>query len=237
MPLYRRKDSPVLLAQNNYWRLVGMTRNMMRTNLLTIIGLIFLMFSANAMATTEPKFDLLEKSDAFELRQYHPMILAEVIVDGDMDQASNKGFRLIADYIFGNNRSQSGESAKIAMTAPVTLQPKSEKIAMTAPVTVTSDTDKWRVNFVMPAQYTMDTLPIPNNSQVTLRQIPVRKVAVLRFSGLVNAEKTAQKTKELLAWMALKKLEASTAVPELARYNPPWTLPFLRRNEIIIQYQ
>lgn len=189
------------------------------------------------MATTEPKFDLLEKSDAFELRQYHPMILAEVIVEGDMEQASKKGFQLIANYIFGNNRSQSGKSAKIAMTAPVTLQPQPEKIAMTAPVTVTSTTDKWRVHFVMPAQYTMNTLPIPNNSQVILRQMPECKVAVLQFSGLANAEKTAQKIKELLAWMTLKKLEVSTAAPELARYNPPWTLPFLRRNEIMIQYQ
>jgi hypothetical protein len=210
---------------------------MTRFNLLEVVGFILLIFSANAMATTEPKFDLLEKSDAFELRQYQPIIIAEVVVDGNMAQASSKGFRLIADYIFGNNQSQSGQSAKIAMTTPVTLQPKSEKITMTAPVTVTSDSDKWRVNFVMPAQYTMNTLPTPNNNQVTLRQIPARKVAVLRFSGLVDAEKTTQKTKELLAWMAAKKLEPSNAEPELARYNPPWTLPFLRRNEIIIQYQ
>lgn len=214
-----------------------MTRNMTIFNSLTVYGLLFLIFSANVMATTEPKFDLLEKSDAFELRQYHPMILAEVIVEGDMEQASKKGFQLIADYIFGNNRSQSGKSAKIAMTAPVTLQPQPKKIAMTAPVTVTSTTDKWRVHFVMPAQYTMNTLPIPNNSQVILRQMPECKVAVLQFSGLANAEKTAQKIKELLAWMTLKKLEVSTAAPELARYNPPWTLPFLRRNEIMIQYQ
>ncbi|MDP2152224.1 MAG: heme-binding protein [Methylotenera sp.] len=210
---------------------------MIQINLRKIFGLILLIFTVNAMATTEPKFDLLEKSDGFELRQYHPMIIAEVLVEGDMEQASNKGFRLIADYIFGNNQRKSGQSAKIAMTAPVTLQPKSEKIAMTAPVTLASEAGKWRVNFVMPAQYTMDTLPSPNNSQVMLRQIPVRKVAVLRFSGLVNAEKTAQKTKELLTWMAGKKLEASSAEPELARYNPPWTLPFLRRNEIMIQYE
>ncbi len=210
---------------------------MTRAKLLSIFTLILFIFTENVMATPELKFDLLEKSDAYELRQYYPMIIAEVLVDGDMDQASGKGFRLIADYIFGNNKSQSGESAKIAMTAPVTMQPKPEKIAMTAPVTLTSDAEKWRVNFVMPAQYTMDTLPVPNNNQVKLRQMPARKVAVIRFTGLVNAEKTAQKTQELLNWMTDKKLEASTAEPELARYNPPWTLPFLRRNEILIQYQ
>lgn len=210
---------------------------MIQINLRSILGLILLLFSVNAMATPEPKFDLLEKSGKYELRQYHSMIIAEVLVDGDMEQASGKGFRLIADYIFGNNRSQTGQSAKIAMTAPVTLQPKSEKIAMTAPVTMTSEVGKWRVHFVMPAEYTMNTLPTPNNSQVTLRQIPARKVAVVRFSGLVNAEKTTQRSKELLNWMTTKKLQPSTTEPELARYNPPWTLPFLRRNEIMIQYE
>lgn len=209
----------------------------MKVTLRNIFGLFLLIFTVNAMATTEPKFDLLEKSDKYELRQYHPMIIAEVLVEGDMDQASGKGFRLIADYIFGNNQSKSGQSAKIAMTAPVTVQPKSEKIAMTAPVTLASEAGKWRVNFVMPAEYTMDTLPTPNNSQVILRQIPARKVAVLRFSGLVNAEKTSQRTKELLNWMDQKKLKVSITEPELARYNPPWTLPFLRRNEIMIQYE
>ncbi len=210
---------------------------MTRAKLLTIFTLILFICAENVMATPEPKFDLLEKSDTFELRQYYPMIIAEVLVDGDMEQASGKGFRLIADYIFGNNKSQSGESAKIAMTAPVTMQPNPEQIAMTVPVTLTSDAEKWRVNFVMPAQYTMNTLPVPNNSQVKLRQIPARKVAVIRFSGLVNVEKTAQKTQELLAWMAGKKLAVGAAQPELARYNPPWTLPFLRRNEILIEYQ
>lgn len=210
---------------------------MTQVNLRNIFGLILLTLTVNTMAAIEPKFDLLEKSDDFELRQYHPMIIAEVFIEGDMEQASNKGFRLIADYIFGNNQTKSGQSAKIAMTAPVTLQPKSEKIAMTTPVTLAQEAGKWRVIFVMPAQYTMDTLPTPNNSQVMLREIPARKVAVLRFSGLVNAEKTVQKTKELLNWMAAKKLEVSTVDSELARYNPPWTLPFLRRNEIIIQYE
>lgn len=202
-----------------------------------MIALLLLTFMGNAMATSEPKFELLEKSDAFELRQYDSIIIAEVLVDGDMDEASGKGFRLLADYIFGNNISQSGQKAKIAMTAPVTLKPQSEKIAMTAPVSIKADAQQWRVHFVIPAEYTMETLPKPNNSQVKIREISGRKVAVIRFSGLVNEEKTAQKTKELQDWMASKKLEALNSEPELARYNPPWTLPFLRRNEIIIQYR
>lgn len=209
---------------------------MMPVLLRNLIALFLLTFMGNTMATSEPKFELLEKSDAFELRQYKPVIIAEVLVDGDMDKASGKGFRLLAGYIFGNNSIQSGQSAKIAMTAPVTLKAQSEKIAMTAPVTIKADAQQWRVNFVMPAEYTMDSLPKPNNSQVTLKEMPGRKVAVIRFSGLVNEEKTAQKTKELRDWMASKKLQPVSSEPELARYNPPWTLPFLRRNEIIIQY-
>lgn len=136
-----------------------------------MIALLLLTFMGNAMATSEPKFELLEKSDAFELRQYDSIIIAEVLVDGDMDEASGKGFRLLADYIFGNNISQSGQKAKIAMTAPVTLKPQSEKIAMTAPVSIKADAQQWRVHFVMPAEYTMETLPKPNNSQVKIREI------------------------------------------------------------------
>ena len=95
-----------------------------------MIALLLLTFIGNAMARSEPKFELLEKSDAFELRQYDPIIIAEVLVNGDMDKASGKGFRLLTDYIFGN-KSQSGQSAKIAMSAPVTLKPQSEKITLT----------------------------------------------------------------------------------------------------------
>lgn len=196
-------------------------------------------FSQTAMAIEEPKYDVIEKSDAFELRAYKPIIVAEVLVDGDMKEASNKGFKLIADYIFGNNKSKTGgkigTSEKISMTAPVTLEPKSEKVAMTAPVAVQKEAEKWRVHFVMPSKYTLETLPTPNNSQVNLREVAAKKFAVVRFSGLVGDEKMAAKAAELQAWMATKQL-TPIGTPELARYNPPWTLPFLRRNEILIEY-
>jgi SOUL heme-binding protein len=197
------------------------------------------LFSQTVMAIEEPKFDVIEKADAFELRAYKPLIVAEVLVDGDMKQASSKGFKLIADYIFGNNKSKAGDkigtSEKISMTAPVTLEPKSEKVAMTAPVAVQKDAEKWRVHFVMPSQYSLETLPTPNNTQVSLREVAAKKFAVLRFSGLVGEEKMATKTAELQAWMQTKQLKP-IGTPELARYNPPWTLPFLRRNEILIEY-
>ncbi len=188
------------------------------------------------MATEEPKYDILLKSGEYELRQYNPMIVAEVLVEGDLDKATNQGFRLIADYIFGNNMSQSGDSAKIAMTAPVTVEPKSETIAMTVPVTIGEQSGLWRVQFVMPSQYTMENLPKPKNPKVILRKVAPRNVAVLSFSGFAGAEKVRNKNQELMAWMNVRQLK-SIGVPELARYNPPWTLPFLRRNEVMVGYE
>ena len=95
--------------------------------------------------------------------------------------------------------------------------------------------NQWRMYFVMPSKYTLETLPKPNNPAVTLRAIPASNVAVLRFSGLAGEEKTAKKTAELLAWLKSKQI-TPIGEPELARYNPPWTLPFLRRNEVMVAY-
>jgi SOUL heme-binding protein len=209
--------------------------------LLRVFSFIFLLsFSGVIMAYEEPKYDVLEKSDAFELRAYKPMIVAEALVGGDLDEASNKGFRLIADYIFGNNKSRAGVSEKISMTVPVTMEPKieskSEKISMTVPVSMQEAAGKWRMHFVMPSKYTLETLPVPNNAEVKLRQVESKKFAVVRFSGFAGEQKVAKKTEELLAWLQGKQIKP-TGVPELARYNSPWTLPFLRRNEVMVEYQ
>jgi len=195
------------------------------------------------MAIEEPKYSVVETSDAFELRSYSSMIIAETMVSGPMDKASNAGFRLIADYIFGNNTASNGDSQKISMTAPVTMEPKveskEEKISMTAAVSVIQSSgqknQQWRVHFVMPSEHSMDTLPKPNNPVVTLRQVPGQKYAVIGFSGLASEDKTAAKTAELLAWLKTKQIEP-IGRPALARYNPPWTLPFLRRNEVMVAY-
>jgi hypothetical protein len=189
---------------------------------LLLVSILFITTHQSlAMATEEPKFVLLEKAEAFELRQYPSLVIAEVSVEGSLDEISGKGFRLIADYIFGNNKAKSGGSEKIAMTTPVTVQ---------------QNDGKWRMHFVMPAKYTLESLPVPNNPQVKLRLLPPRNVAVIIFSGIAGEYKTAKKTEKLLAWMGTKHLRP-TSNPELARYNPPWTLPFFRRNEIMMEYQ
>lgn len=210
-----------------------------------------------AMATEEPKFELLSKHDNIELRRYPAFIVAETTVEGDMDTASGKGFRTIADYIFGNNMAvgpapETG-SEKIAMTAPVTMEPvaaPSQKIAMTAPVAmeplarqVGSDdmpamqgATRWRVHFVMPSQYTLASLPKPKNPAVTLREVPAKTWAVLTYSGFNTESKIQKKTDELVAWLAGQKIK-TLGSPQLARYNPPWTLPMFRRNEIMLEIE
>ena len=209
-----------------------------------VIGFFLLLFtglfSGLAMAIEEPKYRVIEQSGDFKLRVYDPKIIAEVEVPGTLKQASSKGFRLIADYIFGNNTSQTGaisngNSESISMTAPVTMQAKSEKISMTAPVSMEDTGQTWRMHFVMPSQYTLATLPKPNNPAVTIRQIPGNKYAVIRFSGFAGKAKADKKTAELEKWLKSKNIKP-IGQPELARYNPPWTLPFMRRNEVMIKY-
>lgn len=198
-------------------------------------GLIIILFTGSAMAIEEPKYTVKAKSGVFELRTYTPMIVAETLVSGSLDKASNAGFRMIADYIFGNNTSHAGGKEKISMTAPVTMEPKSEKISMTAPVSIEQKDGQWRVHFVMPGEYTLDTLPKPNNPAVNLREVPASNYAVIRFSGFTGEDKIAKKTAELFAWLDSKGI-TPIGKPRLARYNPPWTLPFFRRNEIMVPY-
>ena len=123
----------------------------------------------------------------------------------------------------------------MSMTAPVTME-ASEKISMTAPVTMEEADGQWRMHFVMPSQYTLETLPKPNNPAISLREMPSQHYAVIRFSWFAGEEKVAKKAAELLAWMKSKNI-TPTGKAELARYNPPWTPPFLRRNEVMILYQ
>ena len=194
------------------------------------------------MAIEEPSYTVLSQVDDFELRRYDEKLVAQTWVSGDQDTASRQGFKILADYIFGNNTAPSGESSKISMTAPVTMQSdnqneqESQKIAMTAPVSMQQDDGKWRVQFTMPSQYTMQTLPKPNNPDIKILQVPAQTYGVIKFSGLAGSKKVAKKTETLKSWMQTQKLMI-IGTPELARYNPPWTLPFMRRNEVMIAYQ
>ena len=197
----------------------------------------------DAMAIEEPKYEVIQRDGAFEIRKYAPILIAETSVDGDMDEASNKGFRLIADFIFGNNKlADSNVNSKIAMTAPVTVEPISQKIAMTAPVTIepqSSETNmqttkKWRIHFVMPSQYTLDNIPKPKNDAITLKELPSKFFLVYSYSWLNTLSRVQTKTDEALEWANHKSLKVIGA-PQLSRYDPPWTLPMFKRNEIMLE--
>ena len=177
----------------------------------------------------QPKYQVVESSGNIEIRDYAPQIVAEAEVAGNRRDAIRKGFRIIADYIFGNNTS----AQKVPMTAPVTQQ-GSEKIAMTAPVTQQGDGNIWRVRFVMPSSYTIETLPKPNNPAVKLKEIGAKRYAVIRFSGMAGEDSLKRRTEELNAYISAKNLTPLSA-PTYAFYNPPWTLPFLRRNEVMVE--
>lgn len=177
----------------------------------------------------QAKYTVVEQHGNIELRDYDPMIIAEVDVSGTREESIEAGFRVIADYIFGNNLS----TKKIAMTAPV-IQQQSEKIAMTAPVIQQADGSKWKVRFVMPANYSLQTLPKPNNLSVRLKEVPGQSFAAIRFSGFSEEENLRKNTEELNGFIKQKKLKG-IASPIYAFYNPPWTLPFFRRNEVLIE--
>ncbi len=194
------------------------------------------------MATEEPSFHVVARLGEAEIRAYAPVILAETVVDGSFDSAGNAAFRRLAGYIFGGNRPRSGSAAtKIAMTAPVGMRPaeKGSKIAMTAPVGMKpaaegSPQGSWIVSFTMPGTWTMATLPEPTDPRVTLREVPGRSVAALRFSGFWSADRFAARERALRSALAGSGWHA-VAAAESARYDPPWTPWFMRRNEVLIE--
>ena len=163
----------------------------------------------------QPKYIVVETDGNIEIRDYEPVIIAETDVTGTREVAIREGFQIIADYIFGNNLA----SRKIAMTAPVTQQ-TSERIAMTAPVIQRGDGHAWQVMFIMPANYTMETLPKPINPAVRLKEIERRRVTAIRFSGTANRENLRRHTAKLQAFVKSRNLYAVSA-PAYAFYDPP----------------
>ncbi len=180
----------------------------------------------------EPKYTVLEKRNGYEIRQYESYIIAETEVPAGYQEGLSSGFRVIADYIFGNNTTKSS----IAMTAPVL---ESEQIAMTVPVinTVDSTSDntvRRTVSFVLPSKYTLETLPKPNNTAVTLREVPGRKVAARRFTWYATESRIASQKKRLMEKLSADGV-VTVDVSQVAQYNPPISFPLTRRNEILVQ--
>ncbi len=177
----------------------------------------------------QPNYLVVTSEGSVEIRKYDAMIVAETEVQGERKTAINQGFRLLAAYIFGANQ----PNTKIAMTAPVQQQP-SQAIAMTAPVTQQSGDGNWVVRFTMPKAWTMETLPLPNDTRIRLVNVPPARFLALRYSGFASDETVKAKTAELRDHASRHGLKI-TDVPVIAFYDPPWTLPFLRRNEIMFE--
>jgi hypothetical protein len=202
----------------------------MKRTLPIILLILMVTFGVKSvMAIEVAKYNLSKKEDRFEVRDYEPHILAEIIVEGDIEQAGNNAFNRLFRYISGENRSRD----KIEMTAPVTQEPRGEKIKMTAPVGLQPAEGRWAVSFMMPTSYTLETLPVPDDPGIILRKVPARRIAAVRYSGFWSEKNYLHYKKMLKAWI-LKEDLIITGDPIWARYNSPFTLWFLRRNEILI---
>lgn len=180
----------------------------------------------------EAPYAVLLQDGDIQIREYESILVAETVIDADYASSGSIGFNRLAGYIFGGNIKQQ----KITMTTPVLKEQESEKIAMTAPVLQQQSGDRWIMSFVMPSNYTLLTLPKPVDPLVNIKQVPGKKVAVLGYSGSLNEQRIAEKTDDLTAWLTQKQYKMLSKARSAA-YDPPWTLPFLRRNEIHIDIE
>lgn len=177
----------------------------------------------------EPKYCVVASRDNIELREYSPMLVAEVKVKGQRKEAMKDGFRILADYIFGNNSAKQ----KIPMTAPIS-EHSQEKIAVTAPAEQQVQGNEWIVRVILPHDYLMESAPKPNNQQISLIALPTTQFVVIRYSGRTSDETVCPQIAKLQNYIVEQKL-ATEGTPLFAYYNPPWTLPFLRRNEVMVK--
>ena len=180
-------------------------------------------------AVEEAEYRVLREDGKVEIREYAPFIVAETVVEGDFEEASNRAFRALFRYIDGDNTAR----REIAMTAPVSQQKSSQKIDMTAPVSQAKAPGGWAVSFMMPSSLTMDTVPEPDDPTITLRQVPAHRAVAIRYSGRWTEERYLDHLAKLRGWVEREGLE-TVGDPVWARYNAPFVPWFLRRNEILL---
>ena len=183
------------------------------------------------MAIESPRYKVILQDGKFEIREYAEYILAEVEIEADYDEAVNRGFTILADYIFGNNVKR----AQVAASVPFIAQKAGEKIAMTAPVTSSAIADgkKYRIAFTMPAKYSLESLPLPGNAAIKLRKVEQHSVAALRFSGSLT-----RKLAEIEAFNLDQQMKIKSLTPKsgfiFAQYNPPWIPGPFRHDEVMV---
>ena len=189
------------------------TKKFFYVNLCTFL----LLFPSILMAIEEPKYVPILSDKPFEVRKYEGFTVAETELTGSFDSASRKGFRRVANYIFGGNENEEGNSEKIQMTAPVTVTPKN---------------DGWSLHFVMPSSYSLKDLPLPIDNKVVLKSYKEHLAGVVVFNGWTTESRINDFSNKLTSWLNKKNYEI-IGPQQVARYNDPFTLPWLRRNEII----
>jgi len=196
-----------------------------------------------------PQYDVVQTDGKVEVRRYKPYVIARTTVSGDYKKAQGEAFRILAAYIFGSNekkqklemtapvtQSKSTESEKISMTAPVNISAApSEKISMTAPVNIQGQSGTWVMSFMMPSKYKIEDLPTPKDQRIEFAQVPGKLVATIRYSGYQNEKLNAKKASELTTWIAQHPKYKAVSLASFAGYDPPWTLPMFRRNEMWIE--
>lgn len=205
-----------------------------------VIGVVLLMAAVVAVVLggetvpyDSPQYRVVKTLGDIEIREYEPYLVAQTVVDGNLESAGNQGFRILAKYIFGNNRG----GQKIAMTSPV-VQERAEgiTIAMTAPVTQEKVGDQYTIRFMMPPEYSLEQLPEPIDPRITIQQIPARSFAAVRYSGTWS-ERNYQKHLALLLGALRTAGYEATGEPIWARYDAPFKPWFLRRNEVLTAFQ
>lgn len=180
----------------------------------------------------EPSYQVLNDAGPFQIRHYPSMVVAQTEVNADYKNASGLAFQRLAGYIFGNNKKQQA----ITMTAPVIQQQQAERLSMTAPVIQQKNGAVWLMTFVLPQGYTLSTAPEPLDSAVLIQEIPDKKIATIRYTGSLSEQGIEEKSAELIDWLIQQHYQAISP-SRSAAYDPPWTLPFLRRNEVHIDIE
>lgn len=183
-------------------------------------------------SSEEAGYQVLSEEGNIQIRLYQPMLVAETEIQADYSQAGKIGFNRLAGYIFGGNE----QKQEIAMTTPVFRAPVGPLETLSTPIQRNSETNQWLMSFVMPAKFALATLPQPSDPLVILKSIPAKKVATLRYSGSLNQERITEYSQILLAWLIERDIKFLSS-PRSAAYDPPWTIPSLRRNEIHIDIE
>ncbi len=221
-------------------------RRPLRTGLMSIVTATSVAACSvfGGKAAEEPGYRVVVEDGDFQVREYDGYAVAEAVIPRSFNSASRIGFGWLVRYISGANEG----SRKIEMTAPVELKPRGEKIKMTAPVVLSptedsqagsasrlagEDISSWSMAFVLPEGYTKETAPKPTNPMVKIRDVAPRKVATVRFGGLLRDRAAEEQRRKLVAWLDERGLEHEGDW-RLAGYNPPWTIPQLRRNEVLV---